>query len=243
MAYLNSTVANSSFSRTYLNSRLNKSAETKSNFSDKNCSKQVQQTQKLSQIVSEPNKLGTKKVTFCQAMKAKNKTICECLRAPMTGSLYEIFDLMAFVFNVQICLLEFDQIGGHLNQIYFGSGQAEFKFHVLRSFRLGSKLAVLRAKLQKLLEKSRKHVQTSNEERTKIIEDRLRRIEDEFGDFRNFSFTKLSRSKSQKRRMMSQSEGNFQTHATIKTVHIFSSLENVRKGGNLRFISPKIKLF
>lgn len=215
-----------------------KRKNTKQHNSDKKRSKPTLKTLKLSRILEHSIERQKQKVTFGAMKKQKNKTICGCQERPLASSLYEILDLFTFVFNIQISLLEIDQIGENLSKYYFGSADARLKFYMLKTFRSGPKLAALKAKLQKLLEKLRRKSASPDEDRIRLVEDRLRRVEDVFGDFRNFSFRKLVVSGSQKRRMMSQTVADCTTQSTIKTIGIFSSLEKVRKGG-VRDLSHK----
>lgn len=194
---------------------------------------------RLSTLLGENIPTKSAKVSFCDQTRQKNKTICSCVMGPVQSSQYEILDLMALVFNVQICLFGIDEFGGIFKQIKFGNNDSEFVVFLAQVFRLDSKFIKFRSILCELLNKSKESKNKKSPKFILKIQDQLRRIENIFSDHNNYFFSVLRVLENKNEKKPSETDFAWKTQATIKANLYNSFFKKIGKKPNSPFSTLK----
>ena len=122
----------------------------------------------------------------------KKITLCSCKKNELSLSSFEIFDVIALMFNVRICVVQQDESNLHLLESYFGSEEAPFKFYIFQKSLVGKQFQNVISQLEKMLTRLMRSSGVSSEARARVISQKLNKIRRVETHFTNFVFKVLN---------------------------------------------------
>jgi hypothetical protein len=120
--------------------------------------------------------------------KKKKITFFECCQNQIKFSLIEIIDLVAFVFDIQLVMVQVDRVSGNVCKSLFGKKNSQYSFSFFALPLFSQKLNILNYKLSKSLKKLLKNEEHPNHEMIYKIKQKIQKLEKKINHYSNYSF-------------------------------------------------------